>query len=61
VDPRRISTVAACEAEAGKDEVLHLAIEPGTDMALLNALLTYFDQKGRQDKGLHRRLDERLP
>ena len=27
VDPRRTSTVAACETEAGKDSVLHLAIE----------------------------------
>ena len=32
------STVSICEAEAGKDRVLHLAIEPGTDMVLFNAL-----------------------
>jgi arsenite oxidase large subunit len=50
VDPRRTSTVAACETEAGKDRVLHLAIEPGTDMVLLNALLTYIAEKGWQDK-----------
>ena len=31
---------AACEAEAGKDNVLHLAIKSGTDLALFNALLT---------------------
>ena len=52
VDPRRTSTVAACEAEAGKDKVLHLAIEPGTDMVLFNALLTYIAEKGWQDKEL---------
>jgi arsenite oxidase large subunit len=52
VDPRRTSTVAACEAEAGKDRVLHLAIEPGTDMALFNAILTYIAEKGWQDKEL---------
>jgi arsenite oxidase large subunit len=50
VDPRRTSTVAACEAEAGKDRVLHLAIESGTDMVLFNALLTYIAEKGWQDK-----------
>ncbi|RPI37699.1 MAG: arsenate reductase (azurin) large subunit, partial [Hyphomicrobiaceae bacterium] len=52
VDPRRTSTVAACETEAGKDRVLHLAIEPGTDMVLFNALLTYIAEKGWQDKEL---------
>ena len=50
VDPRRTSTVAACEVEAGKDKVLHLAIEPGTDMVLFNALLTEIAAKGWQDK-----------
>jgi arsenite oxidase large subunit len=50
VDPRRTSTVAACEVEAGKNRVLHLAIEPGTDMVLFNALLTYIAEKGWQDK-----------
>ena len=50
VDPRRTATVAACEAEAGKENVLHLAIEPGTDMVLFNAWLTYIAEKGWQDK-----------
>jgi arsenite oxidase large subunit len=50
VDPRRTSTVSICEAEAGKDRVLHLAIEPGTDMVLFNALLTEIAAKGWQDK-----------
>lgn len=50
VDPRRTVTVAACEAEAGKDRVLHLALEPGTDLVLFNALLTYIADKGWIDK-----------
>jgi arsenite oxidase large subunit len=41
VDPRRTVTVNACEAELGKEGVLHLAINSGTDLALFNALLTY--------------------
>lgn len=50
IDPRRTVTVAACEAEAGKDKVLHLALEPGTDLVLFNALLTYIADKGWIDK-----------
>lgn len=50
VDPRRTVTVNACEMEAGKDNVLHLAIEPGTDLALFNALATYVASKGWIDK-----------
>jgi arsenite oxidase large subunit len=50
VDPRRTVTVAACEADAGKDRVLHLAIEPGSDLALFNTLLTYIADKGWTDK-----------
>ncbi|MFZ5691213.1 MAG: arsenate reductase (azurin) large subunit, partial [Pseudomonadota bacterium] len=50
VDPRRTVTVAACEAEAGKDRVLHLALESGTDLVLFNALLTYIADKGWVDK-----------
>ena len=38
VDPRRTVSVNACEAEAGKDNVMHLAINSGTDMVLFNAL-----------------------
>ena len=49
VDPRRTPTVAACEAEAGKDRVLHLAVNPGTDMVLFNALLTEVAAKGWVD------------
>jgi arsenite oxidase large subunit len=50
VDPRRTVTVNACEAEAGKDNVLHLAINSGTDLILFNAWLTYAADKGWIDK-----------
>jgi arsenite oxidase large subunit len=50
VDPRRTVTVAACEAEAGKENVLHLQIKSGTDLALFNALLTEIAGKGWVDK-----------
>ena len=46
VDPRRTVTVNACEVAAGKDNVLHLAINSGTDLALFNALFTYIADKG---------------
>ncbi len=46
VDPRRTVTVNACEVEAGKDNVLHLALNTGTDLALFNALFTYIADKG---------------
>ena len=45
VDPRRTVTVNACEVEAGKDRVMHLAINPGTDLALFNGWLTYIAEK----------------
>ncbi len=50
VDPRRTVTVNACEVEAGKDRVMHLAINPGTDLALFNAWLTYINERGWTDK-----------
>lgn len=50
VDPRRTVTVNACEVEAGKDRVMHLAINPGTDLELFNAWLTYIADKGWTDK-----------
>ncbi|MCK7468818.1 MAG: hypothetical protein MZU91_12300 [Desulfosudis oleivorans] len=54
VDPRRSATVAICEQVAGKDNVLHLDIEPGTDTALFNALFTYVVEQGWHRQGLHR-------
>jgi arsenite oxidase large subunit len=50
VDPRRTVTVNACEIEAGKDKVLHLALNPGTDLILFNALMTEIAAKGWLDK-----------
>jgi arsenite oxidase large subunit len=50
VDPRRTVTVNACEIEAGKDNVLHLALNSGTDLALFNAILTYIADKGWVDQ-----------
>jgi arsenite oxidase large subunit len=50
VDPRRTVTVNACEAAAGKDNVLHLAINSGTDLALFNALFTYVADQGWVDR-----------
>jgi arsenite oxidase large subunit len=50
VDPRRTVTVNACEVEAGKDNVMHLAINPGTDLALFNAWMTHIADKGWVDK-----------
>ena len=46
VDPRRTVSVNACEAEAGADNVLHLALNSGTDLVLFNALLTYIADQG---------------
>ena len=51
VDPRRTVTLNAFEVEAGKDKVLHLAIRPGTDLALFNALFTHIADQGWIDKG----------
>ena len=46
VDPRRTVTANVCEIEAGKENFLHLAIKPGTDLALLNGLLTEIVARG---------------
>lgn len=50
VDPRRTPTVAICETIAGKENVLHLAIQPGTDTALFNGLLSYVVEQGWHDQ-----------
>ncbi len=49
VDPRRTVTVNAAEEIAGKENVLHLAINPGSDMALFNAILTQVVDNGWTD------------
>lgn len=46
VDPRRTVTVKTAEKIAGKDNVLHLQIKPGTDVTLMNALVTYIVEQG---------------
>lgn len=46
VDPRRSVSVNAAEAEAGAENVLHLAIKSGTDLALFNALFTHIVEQG---------------
>ncbi len=50
IDPRRTVTVGAAEAEAGKENVLHLALNSGTDLALLNAIFTVIADRGWIDK-----------
>ncbi len=50
VDPRRTVTLSVAEQVAGKDNVLHLDIEPGTDIALFNGLFTHVVDKGWIDK-----------
>jgi arsenite oxidase large subunit len=50
VDPRHTVTVNAVTVEAGKDNVLHLQINSGTDLALFNTLFTYIADKGWVDK-----------
>lgn len=50
VDPRRSLTIAVAEHAGGKDNVLHLQIQPGTDTALFNGLLTYVVDRGWHDK-----------
>jgi arsenite oxidase large subunit len=50
VDPRRTVTINAAEEVAGAENVLHLAINEGSDMALFNALLTHIVDQGWTDK-----------
>ncbi len=49
VDPRRTLTIASSEQFAGKENVLHLAIKEGTDLALCNAILTQIVDNGWVD------------
>jgi arsenite oxidase large subunit len=50
IDPRRTVTVNACEMEAGKERVLHLALNSGTDLILFNAIFTHIVEQGWIDK-----------
>ncbi|MFY9261439.1 MAG: arsenate reductase (azurin) large subunit [Gallionella sp.] len=49
VDPRKTSTISICEATSA-DNVLHLDILPGTDVALFNGLFTYVIAQGWIDR-----------
>ena len=49
VDPRRTVSVNACEEVAGAENVLHLQINSGTDLALFNALFTHIADQGWVD------------
>ncbi len=48
-DPRRTVTVDSCEQVAGAENVLHLAITTGSDVALHNTLFTYITEQGWVD------------
>ena len=49
IDPRRTVTISVAE-QAAADRVLHLQLEPGTDTALFNGLLTYVVEQGWHDQ-----------
>jgi arsenite oxidase large subunit len=48
-DPRRTVTVDSCEQVAGAENVLHLPIKAGSDVALHNTLFTYIADQGWVD------------
>ncbi len=48
-DPRRTVTVDSCEQVAGAENVLHLPINAGSDVALHNTLFTYIADQGWVD------------
>lgn len=50
IDPRRTATMTIIETAAGKDKLLHLEIEPGTDIALFNGVFTYVVDQGWIDR-----------
>ena len=58
VDPRRTMTVATAEAAGSKDRVLHLQIEPGGDIALLNAIARIVLERRWHDVGFIRERTE---
>ncbi|MBI3525348.1 MAG: arsenate reductase (azurin) large subunit [Betaproteobacteria bacterium] len=50
IDPRRTATMTIIETAVGKDKLLHLEIEPGTDIALFNGVFSYVVEQGWIDK-----------
>ncbi len=51
IDPRRTMSVAAAEVAAGAENVLHLQIEPGTDIWVLNAIARIIIDRRWHDVG----------
>ncbi len=58
IDPRRTMTVAAAEAAGGAENVLHLQIEPGADLWLLNAIARLILEFKWHDTGFIRKHTE---
>lgn len=54
VDPRRTMTVATAEQAAGAENVLHLQIEPGADLWVLNAIARIVIERKWHDVGFIR-------
>lgn len=50
VDPRITASITNAIDLAGKDNVLHLRVKPGTDVTLMNALFTYIYEQGWEAK-----------
>ena len=50
VDPRRTVTMTIIETAVGKDKLLHIDLNPGTDIALFNGIFTYVVDQGWVDK-----------
>ena len=59
VDPRRTVTINACEVEAGKDRVMHLAINSGHRPRAVQRLADLHRREGVGRQGIHRRIDRR--
>jgi len=58
IDPRRTMTVAAAEQAAGVENVLHLQIEPGADLWVMNAIARIILERRWHDVGFIRRHTE---
>ena len=54
LDPRRTITVATAQVSAGAENVLHLQIEPGTDIWVLNAIARVIRDRRWHDVGFIR-------
>lgn len=54
IDPRRTMTVGAAEAAAGVRNILHLQIEPGADLWVLNAIARVIVARNWHDTGFIR-------